>query len=91
MHEIVLYTRPGCHLCLETRTSLDGLLSERRAGGLVGGTIVERDISTNPDWERAYFAEIPVVEIGDRRLNLATSPSRLRRFLDDALAEAVAG
>lgn len=91
MHEIVLYTRPGCHLCLETRASLEGLVSERRAGGLVSGVILERDISTNPAWERAYFADIPVVEIRDRRLNLATSPSRLRRFVDDALAEAVAG
>lgn len=91
MHEIVLYTRPGCHLCLETRASLEGLVSERRAEGLVSGVILERDISTNLAWERAYFADIPVVEIRDRRLNLATSPSRLRRFVDDALAEAVAG
>ena len=45
----------------------------------------------DPAWEQAFFAEIPVVEIGDRRLTLATSPSRLRRFLDEALGAAVAG
>jgi hypothetical protein len=91
MHEIVLYTRPGCHLCSEARTTLAALLAERRAGGDSDGSILERDITTNPDWERAFFADIPVVEIGDRRLNLATSPTRLRRFLDDALAEALSG
>jgi hypothetical protein len=91
MHEIVLYTRPGCHLCLEARTILDQLLAERRAAGLRAGTVLERDITSNPAWERAWFAEIPVVEIGDRRLTLATSPSRLRRFVDDGLAAAIPG
>ena len=90
MHEIVLYTRPGCHLCVETRTTLAALLAERRAGGGKDRSILERDITANPDWERAFFADIPVVEIGDRRLNLATSPTRLRRFLDDALGRSPA-
>jgi len=89
MHEIVLYTRPGCHLCHETQATLTALLAERSAAGQPVATLVERDISLNPDWERAWFTEIPVVEIGERRLVLATSPSRLRRFVDDALAVAV--
>ncbi len=91
MHELVLYTRPGCHLCTDARAILDALLAERRARGLPPASLVERDISLNPAWERAYFAEVPVVEIGGRRLALATSPARLRRFLEEALATNAGG
>jgi len=91
MRELVLYARPGCHLCVEARATIEAILAERRALGLDPATLVERDISTNPDWEQAWFAEIPVVEVGDRRLTLATSPLRLRRFLDDVLGAVVAG
>ena len=34
------------------------------------------DIDTDPAWERAYFAAIPVVELGDRRLDLVTSAAK---------------
>lgn len=91
MRELVLYTRPGCHLCDEARATIEAILADRREHGLDVPSLVERDISTNPAWERAYFAEIPVVELGDRRLTLATSPLQLRRFLDEALGPAVAG
>ena len=82
---IVLYTKPGCGLCDEAREGLDALLTERRSTGQPSATIEERDILTNPAWERAFAFEIPVVEVGDRRLTLATSPHRLRRLLADAL------
>ena len=36
-------------------------------------------------WERAYFALIPVVELGDQRIELVTSASKLRRLLTDVL------
>jgi hypothetical protein len=45
----------------------------------------ERDITTDPQIERDLFDRIPVVELRGRRLELATSASRLRRFLDDGL------
>jgi glutaredoxin len=90
MREIVLYTKPGCHLCAETRLTLDALLVERRLAGLEAPAVEERDISLEPAWERAYFGEVPVVAVGDRELPLATSPSRLRRFLDEALTAPVA-
>ena len=42
-------------------------------------TLVERDIETGPGTGSArYFASIPVVELGDRRLELATSLAKLR-------------
>jgi hypothetical protein len=83
--EMFLYTRDGCHLCDEARTVLQALLEERAKAGRRTAAIRERDITANGDWEREHFATIPVVEIDGRRLDLATSPAKLRRFLDDAL------
>ena len=85
MDELYLYARPGCHLCDETRTVLVQLLTEREAAGLPSPTLVERDIDTNEDWMRAFMTTIPVVELADRRLELATSPARIRRLLADVL------
>ncbi len=83
--ELLLYTRPGCHLCDEARAALTALLDERVQAGRPAPTLVERDIETDPALERAYFASIPVVELGDRRLELATSVAKLRRLLSDVL------
>ena len=85
MDELYLYARTGCHLCEETRTALVQLLAERDAAGLTWPTLVERDIDTNEDWQRAFMATIPVIELRDRRLELATSPARIRRLLADVL------
>jgi Glutaredoxin-like domain (DUF836) len=80
--DLILYRRDGCHLCDDTRDVLASLLDERRAAGLEVPTLVERDITTNAAWERAFVATIPVVEFGQKRLELATSPMRLRRLLE---------
>jgi hypothetical protein len=81
--ELILYSRPGCHLCDETRTILAALLDERARDGLPVPTLVERDIETDPSWEQAYFTSIPVVELGERRVELATSVTKLRQLLAD--------
>ena len=78
---LILYSRPGCHLCDEALAILQALLEARAVDGLPKPTLDERDITTNPDWERAYFLTIPVVELGDRRVELATSASKLRALL----------
>lgn len=83
--DLVLYGRPDCGLCDETREFLAELLAARRQAGLATPTLVERDIETDPAWLRTFFASIPVVELGDRRLELATSPARVRRLLTDVL------
>jgi hypothetical protein len=83
--DLVLYGRPGCGLCAETRTILLALQEQRARAGLAVPTLVERDIETDPAWERAFFTTIPVVELGDRRLELATSAAKLRRLLSDVL------
>jgi hypothetical protein len=83
--DLVLYGRPGCGLCDETRTILTALLDERQGAGLATPALEERDIESDPAWQRAFFASIPVVELGDRRLELATSAAKLRRLMADVL------
>lgn len=86
--EILLYSRPGCHLCEETRAILDALLKSRAAQGLAAPRLVERNIDDDEAWHRRYMTTIPVVAIGDRELELATRPTRLGRFLAEALGDA---
>jgi glutaredoxin len=83
--DLILYSRPGCGLCDEARTLLTALLAERTAAHLQAPALVERDIESDSALERAYFASIPVVELGERRLELATSLAKLRRLLADVL------
>ena len=83
--DLILYARPGCSLCDETRAMLATLLDDRAARGLPVARLVERDIETDEDWQRQFAFTIPVVELGERRLELATSPARLRRLLAEGL------
>lgn len=83
--DLILYGRPGCGLCDETRRNVIALLEARRQAGLAAPTLVERDIESDPAWERAFLGSIPVVELGDRRLELATSAAKVRRLLSDVL------
>jgi hypothetical protein len=89
--DLILYSRAGCHLCDDARTLLEQLLAARRAADRPTPALLERDITTNADWERAYFATIPVVELGDRRIELATSVLKLKALLAslDALPASV--
>ncbi|KAK4801608.1 hypothetical protein SAY86_022095 [Trapa natans] len=59
--KLVLYSKPGCCLC-------DGLKEKLQAAFLLSGpdslSDVEfqiRDITSNPEWEKAYQYEIPVL------------------------------
>jgi Glutaredoxin-like domain (DUF836) len=83
--DLVLYTRPGCHLCDESRQSIDAVLAAREAAGLPIPQLVETDIRTSEALETAFGATIPVVELGSRRLELAVSAGRIRRLLADVL------
>jgi hypothetical protein len=82
---IILYTKPGCGLCDEARALLEGLLAQRAAAGRPIAPVEERNILTDEAWERAFFLEIPVVEVGQRRLTLVTSPAKLRLLLAETL------
>ena len=83
--DLILYSRAGCHLCDEARELLLALLDERARQGLRTPQLSEIDIESDANLEREYFTTIPVVELGDRRLELATSAAKLRRLLSDVL------
>ena len=83
--DLVLYSRPGCHLCDETRAMLQAMLRVRAAAGATLPRLVERDIDADDDLTRRYLDRIPVVELGAERLELAVGDAGLRRFLDRAL------
>ncbi len=78
---VVLYGAPGCHLCEETRDVVGRIIEELRAAGRTDATLVEVDITGDDVLCLAFMETIPVVEVGDSRLELATSPARVRAFL----------
>jgi Glutaredoxin-like domain (DUF836) len=88
--ELILYTRDGCELCDDARAIVQGLLEDRAARGQRTAALHERDIAADPDLEARFRGSIPVLELRGRVLELATSPSRIRRFLADALDGALA-
>ncbi len=90
-HEIVLYGRPGCHLCEDAYQMIVELLAARAAAGLASPTLVERSIEDDDELLRRYQLLIPVVAVDGRELELATSRGGLRRFLEGALDGALAG
>ena len=45
----------------------------------------ERDIDTDDTWHRRYFDKVPVVQLGDARLETVTSLAKLRRLLAEQL------
>jgi hypothetical protein len=83
--DLVLYGRPGCHLCDEARAALRAILADRRARGLPAPNVVEHDIDSDENLQRRYAFTIPVVALGGRELELATSPAKLRHLLEDTL------
>ncbi len=63
-HHIVLYTKPGCHLCENALNLLHQLRGEFDL------TIKEIDITTDRALFKKYFDQIPVLLI-DQRVTLA--------------------
>jgi hypothetical protein len=83
--DLILYGRPHCGLCDEARDLMRALLDERARAGRPTPTLTEIDIESDPELERRLFTTIPVVQLGDRRLELAMSAAKLRRLLSEVL------
>jgi hypothetical protein len=79
--DLVLYARPACSLCDEAREAIELVLADRRVRGLPVPALVERDIEADPELHRRYVERIPVVELGDQRVELVVSIGKLRRML----------
>ena len=43
--------------------------------------MIERNIEDDPELHRRYLERIPVVELGDQRVELVVSVGKLRRLL----------
>jgi glutaredoxin len=79
MPTVVLYGRPGCHLCDDARTVL------LRMRGEHAFTLEERDIEADESLLRAYLERIPVVTIdGVEAFELFVDEDELARRLSEA-------
>ncbi len=83
--DLILYSRPGCHLCEDAHAIVGALLARRAETGLPVPGFVDRNIEEDEIWHRRYLTTIPVLAIGESELELATSTDRVSRFLAEAL------
>ncbi len=60
-HEVILYSRKGCHLCEVVKESLEELTHRARF------TWREVDIDQDEELRRKYTNEVPVVFINGRK------------------------
>jgi glutaredoxin len=75
---LVLYSRPGCHLCDEMKQIVASLAPEHDF------TLAEVDVSADARLENIFGAEVPVLFVNDRkafkyRVTAAELRRRLRR------------
>jgi hypothetical protein len=73
---VVLYSRPGCHLCEAARAVVDKVVAD------LGEAFEERDITLDPADLQAYGDSIPVVTVDGVQVDFwRISEDRLRSAL----------
>ena len=78
MHQVVLYSRPGCHLCDVAR---EAILSLRER---VGFEFQEVDIEGDDELELEYGIRIPVVEVdGEEAFEVTVDAEQLARLVGE--------
>jgi glutaredoxin len=76
VREVVLYGRPGCHLCDDARALLERIRAE------LPFALVERDIEQDTALHRAYLERIPVIALdGEELFDFFVDEAELRRRL----------
>jgi hypothetical protein len=76
LREVVLYGRPGCHLCDDARAVLERLRGE------LPFALVERDIERDDALHRTYLERIPVIALdGEELFDFFVDEAELRRRL----------
>ena len=76
MHHVVLYSRPGCHLCDVARETI---LSQRER---LGFEFTEVDIEADEELELEYGIRIPVVELdGEEAFEVTVDAEQLARMV----------
>ena len=73
---VVLYSKPGCHLCDDARAVVEAVCEE------LGETFDEIDITTSEELMRSYGEEILVTFVDGRQHDVwRVDPARLRAAL----------
>jgi glutaredoxin len=73
---VLLFSRPGCHLCDAARVVVQKVTAE------LGERYEERDITADPEVLRAYLESIPVVTVDGIQVDFwRISEDRLRAAL----------
>jgi glutaredoxin len=73
---IVLYSKPGCHLCDDAREVIEAVCAE------TGESYDEVDITTSEELTRAYAEQIPVTFVDGRQHDFwRVDAARLRAAL----------
>lgn len=74
---VVLYSKPGCHLCDDAREVVAAVCAE------LGEAFDEVDITSSEELMRRYGDQIPVTFVdGEQHDFWRVDPGRLRRALD---------
>jgi glutaredoxin len=60
--QLTLLGKPDCHLCHAMRTVAEAVLPE------FGAALVEKDVRADPETERLYLLDIPVLLLGEREV-----------------------
>ncbi len=63
MQHLILYSKPGCHLCEGLQEKLEQIVE---TGNFVSLQLEVRDIMTREDWFQAYQYEVPVLFLVNR-------------------------
>ena len=79
--DLVLYARPACSLCGEATEAIRLVIADRQTRGLPVPRVIERNIEDDPELHRRYLERIPVVELGDQRVELVVTVGKLRHLL----------
>ena len=75
MPTIILYTRPGCHLCDQAHT----LLSRAVRG--TDAMVETANIDADPALHDRYDVRVPVARIGDTELDWPFTEAQARRAI----------
>jgi glutaredoxin len=81
--EVVLYGRPGCHLCDDARIALE------RVRATHPFALEERNIEEDEELLRRYLERIPVVTVdGEETFDFFVDEAKLRVQLSGTVGEA---
>ncbi len=82
---LVIYRRPGCHLCDDAELLLRDELAIRARAGLAPITVTRVDVSADADLQARYGRKVPVFVVGTVESELVTTQRQVRDFLERAL------